>query len=276
MRELMGRLSDQKMVLIASAAALVAALAVACFISGVWREHDFQNQPVFVVVAARTISPQTEILASDVKLASVPRRYLQPTAIQQMEFAVGRLAATLIPQDTQITSSTTLVVNARNGIAGTLPAGKRAVSIAVDEVNGVAGLIKPGNFVDCLLTVDFGDDAGSRFTTLTLLEQVPVIAVNQTVFSPAVQPPGSREKSAVSRAPDESGRQMVTVAVTPQEAATLMLAQESGRVHLVLRPQEETGAAASAPVTLDQLTQMRGVVRPRSRPAYAEYRGGRS
>lgn len=275
MRRIITQLSDKKLGLIAGSAAGVAAIAMVIFTSGVWRAHNFQSQPVFVVVATRNIPPQTEILVSDVTLQSVPRRYLQPAAIQQADQAVGRIAATAIPQGTQVTLATTLSPSARNGIAGTLPAGKRAVSIAVDEVNGVAGLVRPGNFVDCLLTVDFGDDAGSRFTTLTLLEQVPVIAVNRNIFPPAVQPPGPVEKSAASPASDDGGRQLVTVAVSPEESATLMLAQESGRVHLVLRPQDDAASASVAPVTLDKLTQMRGVVRPRSRPAYQEYRGGR-
>lgn len=275
MRRIVTQFSDRKLGLIAGGAAVVAALAIAIFISSVWRDSRFQSQPVFVVVASRNIPPQTEILASDVALVSVPRRYLQPAAIQQLEQSEGRIAATAIPQGSQVTLATTLSPSARNGIAGMLPAGRRAVSIAVDEVNGVAGLVRPGNFVDCLLTVDFGDDAGSRFTTLTLLEQVPVIAVNHSIFPPAVQPPASKEKSAASLSSDDSGRQMVTVAVSPEEAATLMLAQESGRVHLVLRPQEDEASANAPPVTLDKLTQLRGVVRPRSRPAYLEYRGGR-
>lgn len=276
MQRIINQFSDKKLGIIAGGAAVVAALAVAIFISGVWRDSNFQSQPVFVVVAARNISPQTEILATDVELVSVPRRYLQPAAIQQLDQVVGRLAATAIPQGTQVTLATTLSPSAKNGIAGTLPAGKRAVSIAVDEVNGVAGLVRPGNFVDCLLTVDFGDDAGSRFTTLTLLEQIPVIAVNHTLFSPSVQPQGPKEKTAASHTSDDSGRQMVTVAVSPEEAATIMLAQESGRVHLTLRPQDDAASATVVPITLDKLTQLRGVVRPRSRPAYLEYRGGRS
>lgn len=275
MRRIITQLSDKKLVLIAGGAAGVAAIAMVIFTSGVWRGHNFQSQPVFVVVASRDISPQTEILVSDVALQSVPRRYLQPAAIQQLDQVVGRIAATAIPQGTQVTIAATLSPSAKSGIAGTLPAGKRAVSIAVDEVNGVAGLVKPGNFVDCLLTVDFGDDAGSRFTTLTLLEQVPVIAVNRNIFPPAVPLPGPRKKSAALLVSDDNNRQLVTVAVSPEEAATLMLAQESGRLHLALRPQDDAASANVAPVTLDKLTQLRGVVRPRSRPAYLEYRGGR-
>lgn len=275
MHPIINRLTDNKLGLIAGGAAVLAALAVLIFSAGLWRDQSFQNQPVYAVVAARNIPPQTEILPSDVELLSLPRRYLQPAAVQQLDEAVGRVAATAIPQGTQVTLATTLSPTAKAGIAGSLPTGHRAVTIAVDEVNGVAGLVRPGNFVDCLLTLDLGDDAGSRFTTFSLLEHIPVIAINRDIFPPAVQPPRGKEKSGMVPASDEGGRQLVTVAVSPDAAATLMLAQESGRVHLTLRPQEDSELAGVAPLTLDKLTQMRGVVRPRSRPAYMEYRGGR-
>lgn len=273
MQRFINQLSDKKLGLIAGTAALVAALTVSVFIGGLWRDHQFQNQPVFVVVAARNIPAQAEIQVGDVELVSVPRRYIQPAAIQQLSQAAGRVAATAIPLGSQVTLATTLTLNAKSGIAGALQAGKRAVTIAVDEVNGVAGLVKPGNFVDCLWTVDLGDDAGSRFTTLTLLEQVPVLAINRDIFSPAVQGPTGKDKSAATS--EAAGRQLVTVSVSAENAAILMLAQESGRIHLALRPQEDTANLATAAITLDKLTQMRGIVRPRARPAYLEYKGGR-
>lgn len=277
MRRLMTQLSDRKLSWIAGGAAVLAIIVAAIYFTEIWRDSAYQNQPVYVVVTTHNVNPQTELLPSDLEVVSVPRKFLQPAAIQETAQAMGRVAATAIPQGSQVTLATTLTPSAHAGLAASLPAGKRAVSIAVDEVNGVAGLIKPGNFVDCLLTVDFGDDAGSRFTTFTLLEQLPVIAINQNLFSPAVVPPKGKSKASLDGAATEerSGRLLVTVAVSPEEAETVMLAQESGRVHLSLRPQEEVTMSNPAPMTLDQVTKMRGIVRPRSRPAYMEYRGGR-
>jgi pilus assembly protein CpaB len=270
------QLSDKALWKIAIAAGVLAMLGVGIYLTDLWRESSFQNQPVYVVVATRMISPQTELLPSDLDLVSVPRKYLQPAALQQLPEAIGRVAATAIPQGSQVTQATTLSPRAHAGIAASVPVGKRAVSIAVDEVNGVAGLIKPSNFVDCMLTLDFGDDSGSRFTTFTLLEKIPVMAVNHDLLPPAVNPPKPKSQNANDMAgPERSDRMLVTVAVSPEESEMLMLAQESGRVHLALRSQEDVAATNPAPMTLDQLTKMRGIVRPRMRPAYMEYRGGR-
>lgn len=266
------QLSDKQLWKIAIGAAIAAAMAAGIYLTELWRDASFQNQPVYVVVATRNMNPQTEFLPSDLERVSVPRKYLQPAAIQSLPEAVGRIAATAIPQGSQVTLATTLGPSAHAGIAASIPVGKRAVSIAVDEVNGVAGLVKPGNWVDCMLTLDFGDDSGSRFTTFTLLEKVPVMAVNRELFPPAVMPPKSTNDAAGN---DHSDRSLVTVAVSPEESEMLMLAQESGRVHLALRPQEDSVATNPAPMTLEQLTKMRGIVRPRMRPSYMEYRGGR-
>lgn len=271
------QLSDKTLWKIAVVAGVLAMLGVGIYLTEVWRDSSFQNQPVYVVVATRNMNPQTELLPSDLDIVSVPRKYLQPAAIQQLPDAIGRVAATAIPQGTQLTLATTLTPSAHAGIAASIPVGKRAVSIAVDEVNGVAGLIKPGNFVDCMLTLDFGDDSGSRFTTLTLLEKIPVMAVNRDLFPPAVLPPKSKTQSSGEAlfADTRGDRSLITVAVSPEESEMLMLAQESGRVHMALRSQEETAITNPAPMTLEQLTKMRGIVRPRMRPAYMEYKGGR-
>ncbi len=272
----LSQLSDKTLWKIAIAAGVLAMLGVGIYLTELWRESSFKNQPVYVVVATRNMNPQTEFLPSDLDLVSVPRKYLQPAAIQQIPDAIGRVAATAIPQGSQLTLATTLAPSAHAGIAASIPVGKRAVSIAVDEVNGVAGLVKPGNFVDCMLTLDFGDDSGSRFTTFTLLEKIPVMAVNRDFFPPAVVPPKSKSQNGIeSLSAERSDRSLITVAVSPEESEMLMLAQESGRVHLALRSQEETAITNPAPMTLDQLTKMRGIVRPRMRPAYMEYKGGR-
>ncbi len=270
------QLSDKALWKIAITAGVLAMVVVGIYLTELWRDSSFQNQPVYVVVATRNINPQTEFLPSDLDLVSVPKKYLQPAAIQKLPDAIGRVAATAIPQGSQLTLATTLSPTAHAGIAASIPVGRRAVSIAVDEVNGVAGLIKPGNFVDCMLTLDFGDDSGSRFTTFTLLEKISVMAVNRELFPPAVVPPKTKSQlSNESTTGERSDRSLVTVAVSPEESEMLMLAQESGRVHLALRSQEETAFTNPAPMSLDQLTKMRGIVRPRMRPAYMEYRGGR-
>lgn len=254
------------------AAVLAMTLAVIYF-SEIARRYSYEQEPVWVVVATHDIRNQQELLPSDVALQSVPRRYVQPGALRQLERAVGLITTTSIPSGSQITVALTLPPSAHAGLAGLLSAGQRAVTVAVDDVNGVAGFLRPGNRVDCLMTLDFGNEMSSQFTTFTVLSDVPILAVNRTVTPPALEPPTKSASSEIADA-GSSGRQLVTVAVSADDAQMLLLAQESGRMHLLLRPQEEPTASTPEPMTLERLTRMRNMVRLRARPTYTEYRGG--
>jgi len=112
--------------------------------------------------------------------------------------------------------------------------GLRAATIRVNDVNGVAGFILPGDRVDVLLTRDL--DAGDRrrdLVTDVLLQNMKVLGIDQDASE-------DREKPSIARA--------VTLEVTQADAQKLTLAQRLGTLSLALRP----GAAAdvTAPRTI--------------------------
>jgi pilus assembly protein CpaB len=90
---------------------------------------------------------------------------------------------------------------------------KRAVSIPVNPVTGVAGFVLPGNLIDVLQT---RRDGG----TLTLLENIKVLAVDQEA-SP------DKDKPAIVKS--------VTLELTPEQTETLVGATQTGSIHLALR-----------------------------------------
>jgi pilus assembly protein CpaB len=95
----------------------------------------------------------------------------------------------------------------------------RAVSLRVNEVVGVAGFVLPGMRVDILLTGRPPDKDAE--VTVTVLQNILVLSAGQTIE------------------PDGQGRAInaptVTLLVTPQQAETLTLSANEGRVQLVLR-----------------------------------------
>ncbi|MEB3285972.1 MAG: Flp pilus assembly protein CpaB [Vampirovibrionales bacterium] len=73
-----------------------------------------------------------------------------------------------------------------NGMPALIPPGMRALTIAVSEVKGVAGFIKPGDKVDvlCTFTLSGTRDDGSRnkyYRTVTLVQDATVLASAQTM-----------------------------------------------------------------------------------------------
>ena len=112
-----------------------------------------------------------------------------------------------------------------------VPAGMRAVSIRVDDVSGVAGFILPGDRVDVMLTHRLqGASPDASLVTDIILQNVQILGIDQLSDQ-------DREKPVVART--------ATVAVTPEDAQKLALAQQAGTLGLALR---NTSAVDQVPV----------------------------
>ena len=107
----------------------------------------------------------------------------------------------------------------RGSLSTILEEGKRAVTVRVDDVRGVAGFILPGDFVDVVL---IGEDPASQREGYSdiLLHHVKVLAIDQLVNERQEQP-------TVPKA--------VTLEVTPEQAQKILLASNIGKLSLILR-----------------------------------------
>ena len=129
-------------------------------------------------------------------------------------------------------------------MASVIPEGMRAYTIHTPTVEaGVAGFILPGNHVDVLLTMESrGDrDQTGGGSTITLLQKVPVLAIEQRVVAPA--------ESKV----DPNQLKSVTLLVSPRAAAKLNLGQSKGKLHLALRNLTDKDDALTRPVFASEL-----------------------
>jgi pilus assembly protein CpaB len=121
----------------------------------------------------------------------------------------------------------------RASLSSLLPEGKRAVTVRVDDVRGVAGFILPGDFVDVIL---IGEESAMRREGYSeiLLQNLKVLAVDQLASERQEQP-------IVPKA--------VTLEVTPEQAQKILLATNIGRLSLTLRRVSDVNLAASRRVT---------------------------
>lgn len=130
-------------------------------------------------------------------------------------------------------------------LSKTLEPGRRAVSLNVTEVSGVAGFVLPGDRVDLFITLEevalkygrpvLGTEGELKDLTFSniLVEDARVIAVDQS-FDPLM--------SGAVRA------RTLTLDVPAADAQRVALAAQTASLALVLRPREKTGAeAATAP-----------------------------
>ncbi|MDR1046026.1 MAG: Flp pilus assembly protein CpaB [Candidatus Adiutrix sp.] len=118
-------------------------------------------------------------------------------------------------------------------LSAVLKPSMRAVALRVNDVTGGAGLIRPGNQVDVILSGRLEHDDSGLPSAQTLLQNVRVIAVNRDTAgkSPETRETGDRNAPR----PDLSKKGTVTLEVNPKEAELLTVAESLGVLSLSLR-----------------------------------------
>ncbi|TDN67277.1 Flp pilus assembly protein CpaB [Paraburkholderia sp. BL10I2N1] len=179
--------------------------------------------------------------------------------------------------------------NAPGFLAAALKPDMRAISVAIDDVTGNAGLIQPGDYVDVLLTQTLGDsakdtaEAGRTVEAETVVNRVRVLAVGS-----AFQRPKDNAAQADTRA------RTVTFEVTPRNAQVIAVATHLGTLSLALRsfatkdrhePPADTTAPQTPPVWggdvsralhAAEMNTKRGATVRSAAPAVIVYRGSKS
>lgn len=131
----------------------------------------------------------------------------------------------------------------RGFLATVLAPGTRAISIGVDATTGASGLISPGDLVDVILTQEFArgeTTAGRRVVAETVLNRVRVIAVDQQIAQ------GVQTQSGLPSAPAMRVASNVSLQVTPEQAAKVIVAGHLGRLTLAVRSIDGDQPADSA------------------------------
>jgi len=142
-----------------------------------------------------------------------------------------------------------------------LKPGYRAVTINVEAHGAVAGFATPGAWVDVVFRASENEDADLPEMTVTLVESVEVLALEEQTFAGA---------KADKNARDRKQELAVTLAVRPEQAAALRVVDGHGKLSLALRnPQDDL------PLTLEMPRTMHEVLdRPYTKWRMEVYRGG--
>lgn len=148
-----------------------------------------------------------------------------------------RLALAPLQRNEPVLAARITAPNQRATLSTQLDEGKRAVSVRVDEVRGVAGFVLPGDRVDVILTRGEAAAGDAAYADI-LLQNAKVLAIDQLANE-------RQDKPAVARA--------VTLELDVEQAQKVVLAQGIGRLSLILRQPGEPALAAARRVTADDL-----------------------
>lgn len=171
-----------------------------------------------VVVATVEIPFGQMIEAQQVTVVRMPRGTVPDDAFDAPDQVVGKIATFSMLRGDILRSARVAEHLGGSTLASLIASNKRAVSVRVDDVVGVAGFLLPGNRVDVLATRKNGGSDGAE--SRTILQDLRVLAVDQTASTDKTQP-------VVVRA--------VTLEMTPKEAEVLVKAMSEGRLQLALR-----------------------------------------
>jgi len=174
-----------------------------------------------VVVANADLSLGSELSADDLTTLDWPAGAVPEGAFDNPTALVGRGLIASVVHHEPILPGKLASKEADSGLPPIIPNGKRAVSVKVNEVIGVAGYVLPGTHVDVLATANASNGADS-VTTKVVLSNVEVLAAGTRL-----------EQDSKDAKPIQVT--VVTLLVTPEDAERLTLASTEGKIQLALR-----------------------------------------
>lgn len=178
-------------------------------------KHDTAD----IVVAKTEIAAGTKLGRENLAVRKVPVDFAQSGAVRPEDFA--RIDGKAIAYDvksgemimwSQMESQRAPTFSAR------LAPGQRAITVVVDEINSISGMLEPGDLIDLMFSVD----QNGQKLVLPLLQSVQVMATGQRV----VDDLKSGEKTQFAT---------VTLNTTPEQAKDIIIARETGKLTALLR-----------------------------------------
>ena len=198
---------------------------------------NLQANQTAVLIAKKDIAKGSPVGETMFTTEIVLNKYVQPQAVTSMDRIAGMLTIAPISKGEQI--SLTKLSNARNAgvLSEVTPVGKRAITISVDNISALAGMIKAGDYVDVIAMLPDAmlTPEGKQVvqtTAISLFQNVLVLAVGQETGTTSVQ---AKSRYAKEGGEKKESSPLITLALEPKEANLITYVQEIGRVRLVLR-----------------------------------------
>ena len=204
-----------------------------------WISQQGQMASSKVVVAAGDIQLGTRLNPQMLKTVDWPSGIIPPGAMTKTEQLEDRVVKTSILRGEPILEAKLAPVGTKGGLSAVIPEGKRAMTVRVNDVIGVAGFALPGNYVDIVVNTQLdAEGRGERQISKIVLEQILVLAVAQEANRDETKP---RVVNAV------------TLELTPEQAEKLDLARSVGTLSLVLRNQIDKDGVETRGIMKPQL-----------------------
>ncbi|MFK8136828.1 MAG: Flp pilus assembly protein CpaB [Bdellovibrionales bacterium] len=195
-----------------------------------------------VLIAKEDILEMSDIDESMVDLVERPVDFVEPGALTNPEEAIGLIAAVPLKKGEQVLDTKILRPGKRTGLSLQVAPTKRAITIPIDEVRGVARLIRPGDRIDLMASLEEGTGRARRTIVKTIMQDVSVLATGVKVTNnvPRLLEEDGESYQNLNVYSDFSS---ITVELDPKSAQEIiyLMATSPGSLYLSLRnPNDRT------------------------------------
>ncbi len=186
-------------------------------------------ETVKVVVAKEQIPAGTAVLSEQVEIKEREKDTVPVGTFDKVDALEERVARTTIYPGEVILQERLITPGTPGGLPAMIPEGYRAITLRVDDTKSVAGFVRPGHYVDILVTADIEEENGSDTKCKVILQNVKVLATGQEIEV------NNKEGDELEKKNQPKIVPTVTLLVTLEQAERVTLASNAGIVQLVLR-----------------------------------------
>ncbi|MEN9723796.1 MAG: Flp pilus assembly protein CpaB [Pseudomonadota bacterium] len=205
---------------------------------------------VLVIVAKTDIKEMETLTEKVLEYKEIPKRFLEPASIsvdpkereseqdrlKDLKKFAGSIAVVPIKKGEQVTLNKISEPSIRTGLSPQIAPGKRAVTIQINELSGVAKLVKPGDRVDVIAVIDLALGKENKFAR-TILQDVIILATGKNVTNnPAryIESDPLTGKEKIRPLSEDLSFNTVTVEVDVNQAQALAILQSGNEATLFL------------------------------------------
>ncbi|MDD2553551.1 MAG: Flp pilus assembly protein CpaB [Desulfotomaculaceae bacterium] len=211
-------MKNKLILILALVVGLAAAGGIYFFLDNMQKTYREEGDFVKIVAAKQRIPAKTMITDQMVEIKELPAKYINTDAAVDPQEVIGKtVKSEILPGEQVLRSRLAGAKGSSEGLSYMIEPGKRAVTIAVNEISGVAGQILPGDRVDIMGTFD-----NQGILTTLILQNIPVLSVDQTTDTSG---PGENKTQA----------RTLTLSVNPDQMQPLVLCSEMTTIRLALR-----------------------------------------
>lgn len=189
---------------------------------------EVEMAAVVVIGTKEPVPARTKIGEQHLALKEVPRSVLTGSEFTATADLVGQVTNVAL-EPGEVVLKSRVVPEGKGTLAYRVPQGMRAITIRIDELSGVAGNANPGDKVDLVLVLQASKPDRPFATSRLIYEGVEILAKGLAAGT----------EDAAAKAPGEPAKlTSLTLAMRPEHAVEVALAEQIGLIKVMLRPAE--------------------------------------